>query len=113
MRFARHRGRGTMDGLTNALIGAAAADVAAHSIVDISVGGVGLLVEQRHGGHNLARLAVSALRNVFFHPSLLDRMAAIGREAFDGGDFLSGDAGDGGDTGTCGFAVDMDGTSPA
>jgi len=34
-------GCGAMDGLADALVGAAAADVAAHSIVDIGVGGLG------------------------------------------------------------------------
>src|SRR5437899_10476067 len=40
-------------------------------------------------------------------------MAAIRRKAFDGGDFLARDAGDRGDAGTRGFAVDVHGTGPA
>src|SRR6202171_1280617 len=84
--LARLHGRGAMDGLADALVGAAAADVAAHGIVDIGVGGVGFLGEQRYCGHDLSGLAVAALRNVFFHPGLLHGMAAIGGGAFDGGE---------------------------
>src|SRR5216110_1296444 len=42
MSFTRH-GRGTMNSFTDALISAAAADVAAHGIVDVGVSGVGFL----------------------------------------------------------------------
>src|SRR5258708_25152965 len=82
-----HR-RGAVDGFADALVGAAAADVAAHGIVDVGVGGVGLLRKQRNCGHDLAGLTVTALRNVFFHPGLLDGMAAVGRESLHGGSFL-------------------------
>src|SRR6202140_5752324 len=59
--FACRRGRGAMDGFANALVGTAAADVAAHEIVDIGIGGIGFFVERRHGGHDLSRLAITAL----------------------------------------------------
>jgi len=72
----------------NALVSAAAADVAAHGIVDIGVGGLGFFREQRYRGHDLPGLAVAALRNVFFHPGLLDGVAAIGGKTFDGSDFF-------------------------
>src|ERR1700675_4093874 len=67
-RFAGLRG-GAMDGLADALVGSAAADVAAHEVIDIGVGRVGLLGEQRDCGHDLPGLAVAALRDVFFDPS--------------------------------------------
>src|SRR5256885_4024204 len=38
-------------------------------------------------------------RNVFFHPGLLHRVAAIGGETFDGGYFLAGHARDRSDAG--------------
>ena len=76
-----------MNGLANALVRAAAADVAAHGIVDVGVGGVRFLGEQGDSGHNLPGLAVAALGNVFLHPGLLDGMAAISGETFDGCDF--------------------------
>src|SRR5260370_20319244 len=78
LRLTRLHGCGAVDGLTDSLVRAAAADVAAHGIVDIGVGGVGLFRKQRYRGHDLSRLAVAALRNVFFHPGLLYGMAAIG-----------------------------------
>ena len=63
-----------MDGLADALVGAAAADVAAHGVVDVGVGGFRFLREQRDRGHDLAGLAVAALRNVFLDPGLLHGM---------------------------------------
>src|ERR1700756_3392898 len=63
--FASRCTGGAMDGFANALIGTAAADVAAHEVVDIGVGGMGLLGQQGDCGHNLAGLAIAALRNVF------------------------------------------------
>src|SRR5580693_10591089 len=102
-----------MNGFANALVGTAAADVAAHGVVNVGVGGLGFFGEQGYGGHDLPGLAVAALGNVFFHPGLLDGMAAIGGEAFDGGDFFARDAGDRGDAGTRGFAVDVHGAGSA
>src|SRR5260370_10847668 len=102
-----------MNGLADALVRAATADVAANGIVDVGVGGVGFLGKQGDGGHDLSGLAVAALRNVFFHPGLLHGMAAVRRKAFDGGDFLARDAGNRGDAGTGGFAVDVHGTGSA
>jgi len=87
--------RRAVNGFTDALIGAAAADVAAHGRIDISVGGIRFLGEQGDGGHDLPGLAVAALGNIFFDPGLLDGVAAVGGKAFDGGDFLSGDGRDG------------------
>src|SRR5579859_1659528 len=111
--FAGGRGRGAMDGFANALIGAATADVAAHEIVDIGIAGIGLFFEQGHRGHDLSGLAIAALRNVFGDPSLLDAMQAVGGQALDGGDFLSGDGGDGGLAGARGFAIDVHGAGAA
>jgi hypothetical protein len=102
-----------MNGFADALVRAAAADVAAHGVVDIGVGGLGFFGKQGYGGHDLPGLAVAALGNVFFHPGLLDGMAAIGGETFDGGDFFARDAGDRGDAGTRGFAVDVHGAGSA
>src|SRR5881275_1621517 len=71
MGFAGHFGGGAVNGFADALVSAAAADVAAHGIIDVGVGGVGLLREQGHCGHDLSGLAVAALRNVFLHPCFL------------------------------------------
>src|SRR5260370_4680743 len=102
-----------MDGFANALVGAASADVAAHEIIDIGIRWIGFLGQQRHGGHDLPGLAIAALRDIFGDPSLLDGMAAVGGQAFDGGDFLSRHLGDGGLARTRRFAVDVHGTRAA
>src|SRR5216684_3663308 len=109
----RLHGSGAVNGLANALIRAAAADVAAHGIVDVGVGGLGLLGKESYRGHDLSGLAVTALWNVFFHPGLLHGVAAVGGKSLNGGDFLAGDTGNRGDAGARSFAVDMHGASPA
>src|SRR5262249_36272429 len=60
------------------LIGAAPADVG-HCLVDVLVGRLRLLRQERGRRHDLAGLAVPALRHVDGRPGLLDRMRAIGR----------------------------------
>src|SRR5439155_3349621 len=113
LRFARLHGCGAVDGFAAALVSAAAADVAAHGIVDIGVGRVGFLGKQRHCGHDLSGLAIAALRNVFFHTGLLHWVAALGRKTFDGSYFLAGHAGDRSDAGARCFTVNVHGASPA
>jgi hypothetical protein len=51
-----------LDRGSNAAISAAPADIAAHGLVDIGIGGFGGLFEQRRGSHYLAGLAIAALR---------------------------------------------------
>src|SRR5690606_6416806 len=63
-----------------------AADVVAHGGVDVGVAGVGVVAQQRYGGHDLTGLAVTALRHVDALPGLLDGVAAISRETFYRGD---------------------------
>ena len=105
--------RGAVNCFADALIGAAAANVAAHGVVNIGVGGFWFLGEQGDCGHDLAGLAVTALGNIFFNPGFLDGVRTIGGEAFNGKDFLATDAGDGSDAGASGFAVDVNGASTA
>src|ERR1700719_2693867 len=112
LRFAG-LGGGAMDGLADALVGSAAADVAAHEVIDIGVGRVGLLGEQRDCGHDLSGLAVAALRDVFCDPGLLDRVAPVGGQAFYGRNFFAGDAGDRRNARACGFPVDVHGARAA
>ena len=45
--------------------------------------GLRLLVEQRRGRHDLAGLAVAALRHVDLLPRQLQRVGAVGRQPFD------------------------------
>src|SRR3954471_19171595 len=63
---------------TDAGVGATAADVAGHGSVDL--GGRGLLalgqrVEEGRGTHDLAALAVAALRHIVFDPGGVNRSA--------------------------------------
>src|SRR5712692_3795083 len=59
--------RREMDGGADALIGPAAADVR-HGRIDVRVGGMRILREQSRGRHDLTRLTVPALRDVFRDP---------------------------------------------
>ena len=79
-----------MNGAADAEIGAAAADVACESFIDIRIGGRRIFREQGRGGHDHADLAISALRDLIFEPGLLDRVEAILGQAFDGGDADTG-----------------------
>src|SRR5256886_2614482 len=82
--------RRAMDGGADSLVGAAAADVR-HRGVDVGVRGVRVLRQQRSGGHDLARLAIPALRDVLRDPGALHRVRAVLGKAFDRGDALAGD----------------------
>src|SRR5438445_8751090 len=76
-----------VDGGADARIGAAAADVARHGLVDVGVGGRGPAREQRRRAHDLPRLAVAALRHVEGRPRRLDLLAhGRGADGLDGGD---------------------------
>src|SRR5216684_5294640 len=56
--------RGLFDRFANAQIGPAAADVARHRIVDVRVGWMRVVRQQRRSGHDLARLAIATLRHL-------------------------------------------------
>ena len=60
-----------LDGRSNALIGAAPADVPSHGVVNVGVGGMRLLGEERRGLHDLPDLAVAALGDIARHPRAL------------------------------------------
>jgi hypothetical protein len=60
--------------LANAVVRPATAYVAAHRAVDVAVGGLRLLFEERNGGHDLPRLAIAALHDVGLDPRPLYRM---------------------------------------
>src|SRR6202047_5235560 len=102
-----------MDRLPDPWIGAAAADVAAHRAVDLLVAGLRVRLQQRRGGHDLARLAVPALRRAELDPGLLDRVAAVVRQALDGGDLRQGRHARCDGAGARGPAVEVDGAGAA
>src|SRR3989442_14825606 len=81
-----------LDSLADSHISAAATDVPRHGGVDIAVARVGLGGEQRRRGHDLAGLAIAALRHLQIDPGLLNLLA--GRrpaDGFDRGDLFPGD----------------------
>jgi len=65
-----------VDGGANALIGSATTDVC-HRLVDVGIGGLGLLGDQRRRRHQLAGLAVAALEHVDIEPGLLQRLSGL------------------------------------
>src|ERR1700739_1734493 len=85
--------RSRADRGVDALIAAAAADVAKHGVVDLRVCRCGGFREQGRGLHNLAALAVTALRDADIAPGDLDSVLAGRMEAFDRGDGLAADVG--------------------
>src|ERR1700731_2826455 len=79
LRFAR----GRVDRGANALIGSATADVG-HRRVDVVVGRLGVLLEQRSRRHHHAALAIATLRHVEVEPGLLHRVQlAVLRQRLD------------------------------
>src|SRR5712671_4788869 len=92
--------RGLFDRFANADIGAAAADIAGHRVVDIGIARMWIARQQRRGGHDLARLAVAALHDLAVEPGLLD-LGARRRRAYrlDRGDLGTADAVDGSNAG--------------
>src|SRR2546422_6000027 len=104
--------RRAVDGGADPLVGAAAA-VFGHRGVDIGVAGVAFLGGRRCGGHDLAGLAVAALRHVLGDPGPLPRVAAAGRQPLDRGHALPGDRRDGHHAGSHGRAVEMHGAGAA
>src|SRR5579871_3742413 len=83
-----------MNGAANAFVRATATDVAAHRDVDLIVGRCRCAREQCRGRHDLTRLAIAALRHVFFDPRFLHGMRAIGRQSFDRRHAFAGRIGD-------------------
>ena len=103
-----------MDSLADAKVRTAAAEIAGHRCVNVGVGRIGLLGEERGGRHDLAGLAIAALGHTDFGPGALDGMGLVrGSKAFDCGDALADGGGDGRDAGTNWLTVDVDGACAA
>src|SRR5688572_10384634 len=73
-RSRAHHGCGAMHRAAEPFVGAAPADIG-ETGVDIGIGRVRRGLEEGHRRHDLAGLAVTALRNLFGQPRLLHRMA--------------------------------------
>src|SRR4051812_27689013 len=113
MKFMSHSRRCEMDCVLDALVAAAAADVARHRLADLVVRGFRIVHQKRSRLHDLAGLAEAALGNVDLAPGLLDRVIAVRMQSLDRGDLASGDVVDRRDAGAHGFLVDDDGAGAA
>src|SRR5438105_12889605 len=74
----------------NPSVGATAADVPVHRVIDLGIGRLGTLREQGGGLHDLAALAIPALGNVVLLPGELAGMGAVGVQPLDRGDLFAG-----------------------
>ena len=102
-----------MDGGTHTGIGAAAANVR-HGCIDVFVGGLGFLFQERNGCQHLTALAVPALGYLVVYPSFLDGVKfALGGQTFDADHLLSCSRGYGVRARAYGLAVKQHGTSTA
>src|SRR6267378_8430147 len=93
-----------MDRVFDALVTAAAADVARHRFAYLVVGGFWVFHQQRGGLHDLAGLAIAALRDISLAPGLLNGVIARGMKAFDCRD-LADHVGNRGDAGAHGLLI--------
>src|SRR3954454_19656243 len=99
--------RGGTDGLRDALVAAAAAEIAGHRIGNVFIRRCGLLLEQGRALHDLAGLPVAALRHAEIAPRDLDRVCTLRVEPFNGHDVLARDIGHRNAAGAYGLAVEM------
>jgi len=83
-----------MNRSANGNIGATAAEVFCHCIVDLRIAWLRIAFQKCGSGHDLAGLAIAALRDRMLDPGTLHRMAAIFRKTFDRGDFSADSRGD-------------------
>src|SRR5438128_5137174 len=84
-----HHLSGAMDLAPDSRISPTAANVAGQRLVDVLVRRIRNFFEEHRCAHNLSRLAIPALRHVYFKPGALQGMAQAGRESLDSGDFFS------------------------
>ena len=102
------------DGIQDALIARAAAEVAAQPAADLAPTGPGVALQQRGGGHDHAGRAEPALDGIGRRKCLLEGMRMLrAPEAFDGQDILPGHLAHGRPTGAHDLPVDHDDAGPA
>src|SRR5580692_7423590 len=102
------RTRGLLDRGANAHVRAAPADVSGHRGVDVGILRLGCIGQQSGGGHDLARLAIAALRNLEVHPRLLDLASRLGcADSLDGRDLSVADRTNRKQTRADRFAIDL------
>src|SRR6267143_2603720 len=105
---------GVLDSLADPDVRTAAADVPRHRGVDVTVARVRLGGEQRRRGHDLAGLAIAALRHLQLDPGLLDLFAGgCGAYGLDRGDALAGRGSDRRQARAHRLAIEVDGARAA
>src|SRR5579872_1628683 len=104
---------GPFHGADDPGIGRTPTHVAGHAIDDLLLGRMRIFREQSRGLHDLAGLAIAALRHLVLDPGLLHRMGVGRIEPFDGGDQLAFDRADADRTGAHRLAIDMNRTTAA
>src|SRR5262245_18845056 len=104
-RWLAEQRRRSPDGAADTRIGSAATEI--REARDVVLARRWLAREHRRGGHDLAGLAVAALRHVLFDPGALDRVQAGRPEPFDSGNATPRRAGDRQRAGTHRLAVDV------
>jgi hypothetical protein len=72
-----------------------------------------MVAQQRRGRHELACLAIAALRHVAIHPGLLQWIQALTAQALDGRDLPAGSRCDRSDAAAHGIAVQVHGAGAA
>src|SRR6202162_1223082 len=102
-----------MNGAPDARIGPTAANISGHSFCNVLIGRRSVFRQETRRAHDLPRLAVAALWNVNFNPSLLQRMRKVGRNSFNGRNFLPFRARNGSYARAHRLPVDVDGASAA
>src|SRR5580693_4344423 len=87
--------------------------VAAHGAVDIGIGRRGIFLEQRRCGHDLSRLAVSALRYLQIDPGSLHGLGLLALQSLNRRDVPTGHGGERYHTGADRLTVEVDGAGAA
>lgn len=81
---------GRFDGLSYPGISAAPADISLHGGVDVFIRRIRISLEKSGRCHDLATLAIPALRYLLRNPCLLNRVRQVWRKPFNRGDILVG-----------------------
>lgn len=76
-----------MNRSSNSRVRPAPAEVARHRAIDVIVGRPSHRAKERHGRHDLSRLAIATLRHAHLFPRALHRMIPVGRKPLDRRDF--------------------------
>src|SRR5882672_556723 len=104
---------GALDRAPDTQVGRAAAQVARHGGVDVRVGRLRVLGEERRGLHDLPGLAVAALGHLLDDPRDLQWVLTLGMQPFDRRDLLAGGLGERDLTRAYGITVQVHGARPA